>query len=257
MVAGRGAGTAKPPATNRPLQLYLLAYNSAFALGWAHCLASGLRAAASSSSASSATAAAAASSAFFAGAAPTARVLVLACLLETAHAALGLVPSSPLTCFLQWWGRENALFQIALAVPAVQRHPAAAGMVLCWCLSEVIRYPWYAAGASSPRWLTWLRYSAFIPLYPVGVVCELAIIWVALPALRRERLWSVQMPNAANFAFDYSVFISVMALLYPYLFWGQYSSLLRTRAKKLGGGGKVGGAGGGGGGSRSGRRRQE
>lgn len=228
------------------MQLYLLAYNSAFALGWAYCLASGVGAVASVASAASPSRPTlpALCAAFFGGAVPAARVLVLSCILETAHAALGMVPSSPLTCFLQWWGRENALFQVALAVPELRDggHPAAAGMMLCWCASEVIRYPWYAAGAADPargppRWLTWLRYSAFVPLYPLGVACELWAIWAALPALRRERRWSVQMPNAANFAFDYSVFISAMALLYPYLFWGQYSSLLRTRAKKLGSGG--------------------
>jgi very-long-chain (3R)-3-hydroxyacyl-CoA dehydratase len=223
----------KQTKSNRIAQLYLLAYNSAFALGWAYCLVSGARAAAAASSSSPA----AAASAFFAAATPTAKILVLACILETVHAALGIVPSAPLTCFLQWWGRENALFQIALAVPAVQRHPAAGVMVLCWCLSEIIRYPWYAAGASSPKWLTWLRYSAFVPLYPVGVVCELTCIWLALPTLRRDKLWSVDMPNSVNFAFDYSIFITIMSILYPYLFWGQYSSLLRTRAKKLGGGG--------------------
>jgi very-long-chain (3R)-3-hydroxyacyl-CoA dehydratase len=225
----------KPTTSSSPTQLYLFAYNSLFAAGWAYTLAAGLRAAATASSSSPAPAAS-----FFAATTPSARLLVLACILETIHALLGIVPSSPTTCFLQWWGRENALFQIALAVPSVSRHPCAAGMVLCWCCSELIRYPWYAltlTSRGSPRWLTWLRYSAFIPLYPLGVACELTAIYLALPDLRRFRLWSVSMPNAANFAFDYSVFITVMSLLYPYLFWGQYSSLLSTRRKKLGGSG--------------------
>jgi very-long-chain (3R)-3-hydroxyacyl-CoA dehydratase len=122
-------------------------------------------------------------------------------------------------------------------------------------LSEIVRYPWYALGSAgiNLRWLTWLRYSLFIPLYPIGVACELTAIYLALPELRRRGLWSVAMPNQLNFAFDYSVFITVMSVLYPYLFWGQYSSLLRTRKKKLGqvvgggvqmpeGGGRVSGA---------------
>lgn len=98
-----------------------------------------------------------------------------------------------------------------------------------------VRYPWYAATlvGACPRWLTWLRYSAFIPLYPAGVVSELAIMYVALPHLRVHKFWSVSLPNAWNFGFDYAVFIQVVMAAYPFLWWQLYSSLLRQRRAKL------------------------
>jgi hypothetical protein len=37
------------------------------------------------------------------------------------------------------------------------------------------RYPYYLLGqlgVKAPYWLTWLRYSAFIVLYPIGIVAE-------------------------------------------------------------------------------------
>ena len=83
----------------------------------------------------------------------------LASVAEVAHAAVGLVGGSPLTAAMQWAGRSNVLFGVVGAVPEVQRSPAVGAMLLAWALSEVVRYPWYAAGLAGacPRWLTWLR----------------------------------------------------------------------------------------------------
>ena len=53
------------------------------------------------------------------------------------------------------------------------------------------------------------RYTAFIPLYPLGVACEMALMWLALPLLASDGRWSIRLPNAANYAFDYAVFIRV------------------------------------------------
>lgn len=47
---------------------------------------------------------------------------------------------------------------------------------------QTIRYPWYAATLldDCPDTLTWLRYTAFIPLYPLGVVAEMILLYVSL-----------------------------------------------------------------------------
>lgn len=121
------------------------------------------------------------------------------------------MPSSALNTFMQWLGRSNALFRIAQAIPELHANPAAPLMLACWGLGEVIRYPWYAlteAGAC-PGWLTWLRYSAFVPVYPLGVAAEMALMWRALPLIRARRVFSLAMPNKLNFAFDYSIFMAV------------------------------------------------
>ncbi len=67
---------------------------------------------------------------------------------------------------------------------------------------------------SPPYPLLWLRYSTFIPLYPLGVASELSMVWLAWPTLRRTHLWSVDMPNAYNFAFDYSLACLVIVAAY-------------------------------------------
>ncbi len=40
-------------------------------------------------------------------------------LLETLHAAVGLVPSSPAMALMQWAGRSNVLFLVLDAIPQV------------------------------------------------------------------------------------------------------------------------------------------
>jgi very-long-chain (3R)-3-hydroxyacyl-CoA dehydratase len=79
--------------------------------------------------------------------------------LEILHAALGLVGGSWGAALMQWAGRSNVLFGVVAAEPQVQRSLAVGIMCWAWALSEVIRYPWYAASLAGicPRWLTWLR----------------------------------------------------------------------------------------------------
>jgi hypothetical protein len=53
------------------------------------------------------------------------------------------------------------------------------------------------------------RYSLFLPLYPVGVVCEMAAMVQALPHVQRTGMGSIRLPNAYNYGFDYAWFIKV------------------------------------------------
>ena len=66
-------------------------------------------------------------------------------------------------------------------------------------------------------------------------------MWRALPALRASGAYSLRLPNAWNFGFDYVVFLQITLLVYPLLWWQLFSTMLRARAKKLGGGGGGGG----------------
>ena len=94
-----------------------------------------------------------------------------------------------------------------LPTPQVQFHWSVLPLFLAWALADVVRYAWYAAGDRSPHWLTWLRYTAFIPLYPAGIfVGEMPIIAAAIPWIAKRGLWSISMPNEWNVAFSYAAF---------------------------------------------------
>lgn len=66
----------------------------------------------------------------------------------------------------------------------------------------------------TPYPLLWLRYSTFIFLYPLGVASEMAMVWLALPHIRLSHLWSIDLPNAVNFAFDYFLFCLLAVVIY-------------------------------------------
>ncbi|EAQ91103.1 hypothetical protein CHGG_03038 [Chaetomium globosum CBS 148.51] len=55
-------------------------------------------------------------------------------------------------------------------------------MLVAWSLTEVMRYSYFALKQidAVPAWLHWLRYSAFLVLYPVGISSEVAMTLSAI-----------------------------------------------------------------------------
>ncbi|KAI5081211.1 hypothetical protein GOP47_0004394 [Adiantum capillus-veneris] len=145
------------------LVLYLTAYNFAQALGWGVVLLRILGQAARKHSIEGT----------FDAAGDLVRLLQLSAFLEVVHAAAGIVPSGALTSFLQWGGRYHWIAAVVCNIKEVQRLPSVFITFAAWSLTEVVRYPQYALSTIGlcPWWLTWLRYSVFIPLYPIGALC--------------------------------------------------------------------------------------
>eukprot|EP00884_Botryococcus_braunii_P001131 jgi/Botrbrau1/11018/Bobra.101_1s0016.1 len=171
----------------------------------------------------------------YAAAAPVVKFAQLLALIETLHAATGLVRGSPLMSFLQWFGRSNVLFLIADYIPEVQGHWYVASTFVAWGLADMIRYPFYACalvGKPQP-WLTWLRYTAFIVLYPWGMFLgEWPLVYNSLPYIKERQLHSISMPNAWNFAFSYYIFCVVsLAVIMPGALLQLYLYLLAQRRR--------------------------
>ncbi|KAK9867459.1 hypothetical protein WJX84_011942 [Apatococcus fuscideae] len=146
----------------------------------------------------------------------TVRAFQALAVLETVHTATGFVRGLPHLALLQWLGRANVLFIILSKTPQLWDHPASVIMMTAWALGEVFRYPWYAAilMGRSPYLLTWLRYSAPIVIYPIGVTAEMALINLSLPSIKARQLLSLRLPNQLNYAFDYHLFLQVALVLY-------------------------------------------
>ena len=61
-------------------------------------------------------------------------------------------------------------------------------MILAWSITEVIRYAFYAfslLGSEPPRALTYLRYTTFYVLYPLGAGSEAFLILSTVPSWTR------------------------------------------------------------------------
>ena len=159
--------------------------------------------------------------------------------MEVLHSILGFVPSPVLTALMQWAGRTHVLMSVVHAIPALHATNAAALMFLAWSLTEVIRYPTYAFGSKVPSWLNYLRYTVFIPLYPIGGPSEIWLMVNSLPTMDAKQMYTITMPNAINFAFHYPTFLRGLIVVYPYLVFKLYAYMFHQRKKKLSGGGRT------------------
>ncbi|GJP66313.1 hypothetical protein CLOP_g23220 [Closterium sp. NIES-67] len=207
------------------IKSYLAAYNLAQALGWAAALVLLLHDAIVSGSVSNA----------YAVAGPIVGYCQLASVLEVLHAATGLVHSGVLTAAMQWSGRSHVLFTVLGRLPQIQAHVSVFILLVTWSLSEIIRYPQYAFSllGCCPAWLTWLRYTAFIPLYPIGIFAgEMTLMYLSLPLIRPEKPFQHIF---GMLPFEYYHFVVGLLLCYPFLWMHLYRHMFRQRRKKLSG----------------------
>ncbi|MEW5303599.1 MAG: hypothetical protein WDW38_009010 [Sanguina aurantia] len=177
------------------------------------------------------------------------KIVQTSALLEVVHSATGLVRSPLAVTAMQVASRQWVLWGLLVPLPAatttggielgevagVKLQLSLVSLIVAWGLSEVIRYSFFAFKELGhiPYPSTWLRYTGFLVLYPVGVSSELAIAWMALPAIRQKQMWRLTMPNMLNFGFDYGMLCVVVMLTYipglPHL----YSYMLTQRKKVL------------------------
>lgn len=84
---------------------------------------------------------------------------------------------------MQVLSRFVLVWAVVYPFPQLAASPFYSSMLLAWSLTEVIRYTYFAVSLSSaggcPPAFTWLRYSTFTVLYPVGILSECAMIWLA------------------------------------------------------------------------------
>ena len=109
-------------------------------------------------------------------------------------------------------------------------------LLVAWSVTEIIRYSYYALGLfnATPWILTWLRYTLFIGLYPLGVSGELMCSIACLPSIYREKPLSVALPNAWNFTFNSYVVMILILLSYIPIFPQLYLHMFAQRRKILG-----------------------
>ncbi|EEF31284.1 very-long-chain (3R)-3-hydroxyacyl-CoA dehydratase 2 [Ricinus communis] len=204
-------------------KLYLFSYNSLQAFGWSVALFKILSTLISTNSVNTA----------YASAGELICLLQILAFLEVIHGALGLVPSGVLFPFMQWGGRTHFVFIVRNLIE-VQELPSVFITFFVWSLSEVIRYPHYALNilGNCPSWINYLRYTAFIVLYPIGIAPgEMWLIYQALPFVKKTSLF-------ANFfaalPLNYHDFLRVGLVCYPFLWFNLYLHLLKQRRLKLG-----------------------
>ncbi|CCW64440.1 unnamed protein product [Phytomonas sp. EM1] len=223
----KDATTKNPTGAGSPQKTYLLLYNTAMAAGWATVLGrAAIHLLRGGPSTTVYDAVAVPLVLFQTGAAA-----------EVVHAMIGLVRSPVGTTLLQLLSRLLVLYgAVRIGETPARRDPAFLQMLIAWALSEVIRYTFYGANllGKATGWLTWLRYSAFMLLYPLGISGEAMCLYKAMDFIRENKPWTVELPNKMNFTFSWYNGVWVLLGIYPIGSYVMYTYMLSQRRKVLG-----------------------
>ncbi|RXG54900.1 Very-long-chain (3R)-3-hydroxyacyl-CoA dehydratase [Armadillidium vulgare] len=83
--------------------------------------------------------------------------------------------------------------------------------------------------------LTWLRYSIWMPLYPLGIVLEGVVMLRSIPYFEETQKFTISLPNSLNFAFHFPTLIRCYLLLFFFpVMYKMISHMYVLRTKKLG-----------------------
>lgn len=158
--------------------------------------------------------------------------------MEVMHPLFGYTKGGAMVPFMQITGRAFILFAMIDHEPRMMTKPVVFYVFIIWAIIEIVRYPYYLTQLLKidiPI-LTWLRYSLWIPLYPLGVLCEGVIILRNIPYFEETKRLTLPMPNKWNMSFHMPTFmyLYLIFLILPGIFFVM-THMQSIRAKKLGG----------------------
>ncbi|XP_055690099.1 very-long-chain (3R)-3-hydroxyacyl-CoA dehydratase 3 [Lutzomyia longipalpis] len=163
--------------------------------------------------------------------------------LEVLHPMFGYTKGGVLAPLMQTTGRAVVLFLAIDTDERVQRLTIVAYLFLVWAIVELVRYPHYLmrlVGVHVAQ-LEWLRYTLWIPLYPLGALYETLVLLRAAEFMEATDRFAVRLPNKWNVTFDMALAIRIYVLVailpgVSYLMSMMQKARrkrLRSRSKKL------------------------
>jgi very-long-chain (3R)-3-hydroxyacyl-CoA dehydratase len=160
--------------------------------------------------------------------------------IDVFHGFIGITKSGWSTGIIQVTGR---LVMLAIIDNCPYLHDSVTTYLLMFVyfLVEQFRYPYYAVSALGIElyFLTWLRYSIWILLYPSGLVLEAISIIRSIPYYYESGKWSIPMPNSFNFSFNFGIFLAIfVTTVFPKIAHTLLSHMRRQRSKKFANKGK-------------------
>jgi very-long-chain (3R)-3-hydroxyacyl-CoA dehydratase len=84
--------------------------------------------------------------------------------------------------FIQTVAKNLVLWTIVRPFPVIALSPAYTILLTMWSIGEVIRYGYFTLMLSgfTHHFIIWLRYSAFILIYPIGISAEMWLVYKAI-----------------------------------------------------------------------------
>lgn len=170
------------------------------------------------------------------GAAFIIKMLTFTQLLETVHPMLGLVPGGPLMPFIQVVGRLLVNYFLTESSIRIDSAPYAHYLFVVWSSIEIFRYSFYALRVFRIEVyaLTWCRYTLFLPLYPMGGLCESMVLLSTIRYYEKTGQFSLDLPNSANISLSLPILlrIYIFVLLGPTIY-SLMKYMWKQRCKQL------------------------
>lgn len=134
---------------------------------------------------------------------------------EVLNAAFGVVRTGVIPTLIQVVGRNFILFIIFGSLEEMHNQPVVFFVFYLWSAIEIFRYPFYMLGCFNTEWktLTWLRYTIWIPLYPLGVIAEAVAVIQSIPIFDETKLLSIPLPKAIGTSISFSYFLHIYLVL--------------------------------------------
>lgn len=159
-------------------------------------------------------------------------------LLEIIHPLLGYTAGTVIVPIVQIFGRIIVIFIMIDSEPRMHAKPVVFYLFFTYTLSELVRYPYYMLRVYRVNigFITWIRYTMWIILYPFGFLCEGVIILRDIPYFEETERFSVALPNCFNFSFHFPTIMRIylLTLFFPVMYF-MMSHMYRKRVKIVGG----------------------
>uniref|UniRef100_A0ABI7Y9U8 Very-long-chain (3R)-3-hydroxyacyl-CoA dehydratase n=3 Tax=Felidae TaxID=9681 RepID=A0ABI7Y9U8_FELCA len=155
---------------------------------------------------------------------------------ETINAAIGVIKSPVIPCLIQLLGRNFILFIIFGTMEEMQNKAVVFFVFYTWSAVEIFRYPFYMLSCIDMDWkvLTWLRYTVWIPLYPLGCLAEAVSVIQSIPVFNETGRFSFTLPYPVKIKVRFSFFLQIYLII---LFLGLYINfrhLYKQRRRRYG-----------------------
>ncbi|KAJ8248726.1 hypothetical protein GJAV_G00227080 [Gymnothorax javanicus] len=154
---------------------------------------------------------------------------------EVINPALGLVKTGVFPALIQLVGRNVILFVIFGSLEEMQNKAVVFFVFYLWSIIEVFRYPYYMLACIDTQWktLTWLRYTIWMPLYPLGVLAEAVAVIQSLPIFHETRLYSIPLPKALGLSLSFSYILQIYLVLMFLGLFINFRHLYKQRRRQL------------------------
>lgn len=156
--------------------------------------------------------------------------------LEIFHPMVGYTKGSVFEAIVQVGGRGIIFFCLIEGEERMQTKPVIFYLYLVWSLIELVRYPYYMLRVYDVEisFLTWLRYTIWIPLYPLGFICEGVVVLRDIPYFEETKKFSVALPNKWNFSFYFPNLLRCYLLFFLFpVMYKMMTHMYHQRVRKL------------------------